>query len=188
MKKSNYLSARPVLICLLSALWLSPAMAEETVCNGSLGAVTVDNLRVPQNATCRLTGTRVKGTITVQNNAALVARKVVVIGNVQAENARQVNVLAGSRVGGSVQLVQGGGAKVYDSFIDSDILFDSNNAYFRAARNNVGGNIQAFQNSGGVEISSNTINGNLQCKENFPEPIGGGNVVGGNKEDQCSGL
>ena len=72
-------------ITLLGILSVTPALAEETVCRSSLGTVVVDNLRVPQNATCRLAGTRVKGTITVQNNATLIARKVVVIGNVQAE-------------------------------------------------------------------------------------------------------
>ena len=48
--------------------------------------------------------------------------------------------------------------------------------------------MQAFQNTGGVEIRGNRINGNLQCKENSPRPTGGGNVVGGNKEDQCARL
>jgi hypothetical protein len=38
-----------------------PAQAEERVCRGSIGAKTVDNLRVPQGATCTLNGTYVKG-------------------------------------------------------------------------------------------------------------------------------
>jgi hypothetical protein len=182
-------STKPILvITLLSILWATPTLAEETVCRSSLGSVIVDNLRVPQNAICRLAGTRVKGTITVQNNATLTARRVVVIGNVQAENAKQVNVLESSRVGGSVQVVQSGGVNVLDSFIDSDILYDRNNAYLRASRNTIGGNLQAFQNSGGVEIRRNVIDGNLQCKTNNPAPIGGNNVVGGVKEDQCKRL
>ena len=57
-----------------------------------------------------------------------------------------------------------------------------------ALRNRVGGDVQAFQNTGGVVISSNRINGNLQCKANSPPPTGGRNVVGGNKEDQCRRL
>jgi hypothetical protein len=48
--------------------------------------------------------------------------------------------------------------------------------------------VQAFQNRGGVQIANNVINGNLQCKENRPAPTGGGNRVGGNKEDQCARL
>jgi len=48
--------------------------------------------------------------------------------------------------------------------------------------------VQAFQNRGGVTISRNRIDGNLQCKANRPAPRGGGNIVGGNKEDQCARL
>ena len=42
------------------------ALAEERVCRGTIGAVTVDNLRVPQGATCTLNGTYVKGTVKVE--------------------------------------------------------------------------------------------------------------------------
>jgi len=61
----------------------------------------------------------------------------------------------------------------------------------------VGGNVQGqraaavlLENStvGGVEVSDNRINGNLQCKENDPAPTGGGNIVQGNKGDQCARL
>lgn len=164
------------------------AYAEETVCRSSIGRTTVDNLRVPDNATCTLTGTRVLGTVKVESNAKLTARKVIVIGNVQAENAYQVNVFEGSRVGGSVQVKQGGGANVSDSFIDGDIQYDENINPLKVLRNDVGGNVQVVKNFGGVEIRTNVIDGNLQCKENKPAPVGGRNVVGGNKEDQCRRL
>lgn len=188
MKTFNFLFKRGLFISLLAVIWLTPAIAEETTCRSSLGAITVDNLRVPQNATCRLTSTRVKGTIIVQNNATLIARKVVVIGNVQAVSANQVSVLEGSRIGGSIQHKQGGRAIVSDSAVDSDIQYESNYAYVRALRNNVGGSIQVFQNTGGAEFRRNVVDGNLQCKANIPAPIGGNNVVGGNKEDQCGHL
>ena len=175
--------AAPIL--LLSA---APASAEERVCRGTIGATTVDNLRVPQYASCVLLGTRVKGTIKVEFNATLRAEDVLVIGNVQAENAKSVRVLDGSRVGGSVQVKQGGGAVVSDSRIEGDIQYDANSAKLCALRNRVGGSVQAFQNVGGLEIRRNTIDGNLQCKENTPPPTGGGNIVGGNKEDQCARL
>jgi hypothetical protein len=164
------------------------AMAEERVCKGTLGAVTVDNLRVPQNATCTLYGTRVKGTIKVESNATLRARKVMVIGNVQAQNARLVLVTEKSRIGGSVQVVKGGGATVADTFVNGNILYDENQAKLSVLRSDVGGNVQVFQNTGGVLIRYNVIDENLQCKANSPAPIGGSNTVGGNKEDQCSRL
>lgn len=49
--------------------------------------------------------------------------------------------------------------------------------------------VQLFENvGGGARITGNTIGGNLQCKQNAPEPVGGGNQVGGNAEDQCRGF
>ena len=171
------------------ALLASPAaLADERVCRGFIGKVTVDNLRVPDYATCTLYGTRVKGNITVEYGSTLKARRVVVIGNVQAENSKLVQVLENSRVGGSVQLKQGRAASVNDSHVDGDIQYESNSGMLRALRNDVGGNLQVMQNVGGVELRRNVIDGNLQCKSNSPAPIGGGNVVGGNKEDQCRRL
>lgn len=162
------------------------AVAEERVCRGSLGAITVDNLRVPSGARCTLTRTRVQGNIVVQTNAQLVARGVRVIGNVQAEGAARVVVAANSRVGGSVQIVQGGSAHVRATMINADLLYDDNKGPLSASDNNIGGNLQAFQNTGGVAITDNVIDGNLTCKANVPAPTGGGNIVQGVKEDQCA--
>jgi hypothetical protein len=164
------------------------AAAEERTCRGTIGRRTVDNLRVPQGAPCTLKATRVKGTIKVERGAVLKAYRIRVIGNVQAEGARNVVVRRGSRIGGSVQIVQGGAAKILGNRINADILFDEQRRALSAGGNMIGGNLQAFQNSGGVTISNNTIDGNLQCKENRPRPVGGGNVVHGNKEDQCRRL
>jgi len=58
------------------------AFAEENVCRGTIGAKTLDNVKVPQGANCTLKGTKVKGTIKVKSGARLEAIKVNVIGNV----------------------------------------------------------------------------------------------------------
>lgn len=108
------------------------------------------------------------------------------VGNVQAENARNVVIKDSSRIGGSVQVKQGGGASVLSSRIAGDIQFDDNSRFLKANNNRVGGSIQVVGNSGGAQIRGNVVDGNLQCKENRPAPTGGGNVVGGNKEDQCA--
>jgi hypothetical protein len=152
----------------LTALAPAAASGEERVCTGTIGATTLDNVRVPQDAKCVLKQTKVQGTIKVERNATLRAKRVRVIGNVQGEDARRVNVVKRSRVGGSVQVVQGRAAKVTRSRINADV--------------------QMFENSGRIRIADNVIDGNLQCKENSQTPIGGGNVVHGNKEDQCAGL
>jgi hypothetical protein len=186
--KSIALRAAGAFLVAISLLVIGPspvALGEERTCRGSIGSRTVDNLRVPDGATCTLNGTTVKGTIKVEGNAVLYAYAVRVVGNVQAEDARKVIVAAGSRIGGSVQIVQGGIAKVLNSRITGDILFDDNDGRSAARSNVVGGDVQAFQNTGGVRIYNNRIDGNLQCKANSPAPRGGGNVVEGNKEDQC---
>jgi hypothetical protein len=177
-------------LAVAAALMALPASAaaEERVCRGTIGATTLDNVRVPQGASCTLNGTYVKGTVKVERTATLRASAARVIGNVQGENAWRVNVVNGSRIGGSVQVVQGGAATVADSRVTGDILYDDNASALRVLRNRVGGNVQAFQNTGGVQVTSNVIDGNLQCKENVPAPTGGGNQVGGNKEDQCARL
>ena len=55
-------------------------------------------------------------------------------------------------------------------------------------RNIVGGDVQIFTNTGGADIRNNTIDGNLQCKDNNPAPTGSGNDVSGDREDQCEGF
>ncbi len=81
-------------------------------------------------------------------------------------------VAGGSRVDDSVQVKQGARAKVIDSRVNGDIQLDDNSAKNAAKRNVVGGNVQAFQNDGGVAIFANRIDGNLQCKEIDRRPRG----------------
>jgi hypothetical protein len=149
------------------AMGVQAASAEERICRGTLGSIAVDNLRVPQGATCTLQRTRVKGTVKVGRSARLNATGIRVVGNVQAENAASV-IVKSSTVGGSIQVVQGRAATVNG--------------------NRVTGDVQLFANRGALKVTSNRIDGNLQCKENARRPGGGGNAVAGNKEDQCSRL
>jgi hypothetical protein len=150
-----------------AALTATPALAEERRCRGAMGATTVVDLVVPQDATCTLKGTRVKGSIRVERGATLNAMRIRVIGNVHAEGAVAVNI-ARSRVGESIQVVQGGKSKL--------------------SRTVVKGDVQYFENLGQISIRSNRVAGNLQCKQNSLGPRGGGNVIQGDKEDQCAGL
>jgi hypothetical protein len=176
------------LVAAAMAVAATGALAEEFTCTGTVGAQTLDNVRVPPNATCTLEKTRVKGTIKVETDGTLKATKVVVIGNVQGEGAHKVTLSRGSRVGGSVQLVQGGSATISKTAIDGDILLDENVGKLRVLANEVGGSVQVFQNDAEILIRDNRIDGNLQCKENVPPPAGSGNIVQGNKEDQCAKL
>jgi hypothetical protein len=172
-------------------IWAPVAIADDRVCIGTIGAVTVDNLIVPSGRTCTLNGTRVEGNIIVSTGAMLTAKGVDVDGNVQAEGARsvQVLVLGGARsfVGGDVQIEQGGSARIDRVDIDGDLQLFQNRGFLRVTGNDIGGNLQANQNTGGIHIANNIIAENLQCAANNPPPTGGGNTAG-DKEDQCANL
>jgi len=88
-------------------------------------------------------------------------------GNVQSEESTAVTVLAGT-VGGDIQPDDGGSVEIDGVFVD--------------------GNVQVYDNTGGVVIQNAEIGGNLQCQGNVPAPTGGNNVVHGSAEDQCAGL
>jgi hypothetical protein len=166
------------------------AQAEERMCRGTIGSTTVDNLRVPQGASCTLNGTRVEGTVKVERNATLVANTIRVKGNVQSEGFKNITLRQNSVVVGSVQLengLDGGSGRVLNSKVNGDLQFFSNDARMIARGNTLLANFQANQNTGGLVIENNRIAENLQCQSNNPPPTGGGNTAG-DKEGQCARL
>lgn len=191
-ESANEATALVALALALTALLMTATTAEadERVCRGTIGAKTVDNLKVPQGASCNLNSTKVKGTIEVQNRARLVANKVRVNGNIQSEGYKSILVRRGSIVGGSVQLkngLKGGSGRVLNTRVTGDLQYEENFGKMVARNNKLLANLQAVQNKGGLVISKNRVSENLQCKENKPAPIGGGNTAG-DKEGQCARL
>ncbi len=183
--KARYLALSAMALGMTLAA--APAMADEFVCTGAVGAVSLDNVFVPDGASCSLDRTRLNGSLVVGRGAQVQANSVSINGNIQAEGAAFVGVGGYSSVGGSVQIVQGGGAKIERARIKGDLYFDSNTSPIAATGNRVGGNLQAFQNRGGLMFTNNVMNGNMQCKENMPAPTGSGNQSP-SKEDQCARL
>ena len=172
------------------AVFAPAAQAEERVCRGTIGATTVDNLKVPQGASCTLNGTRVEGTVKVERNARLSASGIRVKGNVQSEGFKNILLRQGSVVVGSVQLENGlrdGSGRVLNTRINGDLQYFSNRANMVARGNTILANLQANQNTGGLVIENNRIAENLQCQSNNPRPTGGGNTAG-DKEGQCARL
>jgi hypothetical protein len=176
-----------IAVIALAAFGAAPAFAEETICTGTIGPVSLDNIFVPDGATCVLDRTRANGNLVIGTGATLQATSVRINGSVQAEGASHVQVGGSSTVGGSVQIVQGHSATLNKVRVSGDILLDSNHGALKAVANVVGGNLQVFQNEGGVLLRNNRIDGNLQCKANAPAPRGSGNVAA-SKEDQCARL
>lgn len=188
MKKKLYTLPMALLTMLLVFVGsVSTVAADNFECRGKVGPITVDNLVVPDRATCTLTGTKVEGNIIVLTGGRLNADRVSVDGNIQAEGHATVKV-TNSTVGGSVQIKQGRDAQVIATRINGDLQLEQNTGKFRLNRNTIGGNLQANQNSGsGLEISRNVINSALQCQANSPVPTGGRNQAS-SKEDQCTNL
>lgn len=166
-----------------------PARADDFHCPPSLGSVTIDgNLLV--SAPCRLDGTTVIGNVHLYAGGSLIARGGVRIGgSLQGENADFVD-LSDTRVDGNVQLDDfvGDRSIVNRTAVGGSIQLKANRSRLEIIDNDVDADVQAFENRGLVLIADNRIGGNLQCKENDPHPAGGGNVVEGNKEDQCANL
>jgi hypothetical protein len=175
---------------LASAVFAPAAQAEERVCRGTISATTVDNLGVPQGASCTLNGTRVEGTVKVERNARLTANGIRVKGNVQSEGFKNIVLRQASVVVGSVQLENGlsdGSGRVINTRINGDLQFFSNEARMIARGNTILANFQANQNMGGLVIENNRVAENLQCQSNSPPPTGGSNTAG-DKEGQCARL
>jgi hypothetical protein len=94
-------------------------------------------------------------------------------GNVKFEKNAGSTVIHENMIGGELQI------------FENDVVGEFQNGQF--TENQVAGNMQLFKNQGPSEVSGNIVAKNLQCKENVPPPVGGGNVAE-QKEDQCAAL
>jgi hypothetical protein len=156
-------------------------------CNNQIiGAVSLDSVFVPANAACRLEGTTLIGSVQVGQGASLQAQAVRVAGDLQAEGAAHVALAGDSRIMGSLQVRQGGSASVNGSYVAGDVQLESMAGSVLASGNQVGGSVQAFGNRGGVTLTDNVMQGNLQCGENLPAPVFSGNVAA-SADGQCLG-
>ncbi len=156
-------------------------------CQGTIGAQSYANLVVPAGASCTLIGTHITGNVTVETGATLQASALKVEGHLQAQGAAVVTVNHNSTVGGNLVLTQGGSATVDRVQVTGDLRLDSNQRALSAMRNRIGGNFQAVGNAAGLVVSSNVIDGTLQCQQNLIVPLGGDNQAIG-LEEQCAGL
>jgi len=114
--------------------------------------------------------------------------------------------LVDNDVAGSVIVKNNVGPLVVDdNRIGANLQVSNNNVGFAAAypdegclqstpsdngeilRNVVAGNVQITKNLGEIEITLNSITGSLQCSNNSPPPVGGGNIAA-QKQGQCRGL
>ena len=139
------------------------ATADDLECTGTLSELQIDNVIVPAGATCDLGGTRVQGNITVGTNAALIANTALINGNVHGNGFRAVVLGMGTEVRGNVELKNGRRADISNSVVRQNLLLENNRGKIIVRVTSVGGNLQAFQNDGKLQIISNSIiGGDLQ--------------------------
>jgi len=203
-------AAVPLLALAAVAFPAQPVLADDFECVGTAPpGLVFENLVVPSGAVCELAGHTILGNVKVLPGGSLTAQGITVGGDVQADGHDSLLMAASSVRNGSVQAKNGTGlsTSLIGLWIGGDVeLFDSDHGFVFASGNTVGGNfkieknetgfydlrgnfiagnLQFFTNAGLSFIQDNTIEGNLQCKENVPPPVSAPNAVGGNAEEQC---
>ena len=164
------------------------AQAQNVSCPPAIGNVRIDgNLAI--TARCELTGTDVRGNVTLFAGGSLIARDVRIRGNLEGHRADFVD-LQRSRVDGNVRLEElvGDVTSIGRTDIRGDLLLIRNRSRLEILNNDLDGNLQAIGNTGGVLLAGNSIDDDLECTGNAPRPFGIGNRVDGDREGQCRSL
>lgn len=93
----------PVLLVFgLTLAMTTKTNAQEVFCQGTLGDITVNGVRVPSGRTCTLKGTTVLGDVFVEANATLLASWANIKGNIWASEARYVDLGSHTKVEGTL--------------------------------------------------------------------------------------
>jgi hypothetical protein len=165
----------------------------------------MDDSTVHGSVTCEdcdaldLFASAVRGNVQSKNSSAgSVMSAMDIGGDVQFEGTGQFLDLVESTVGGDVQVGKTlltalpaiilEGMHLRNNQIAGNVqVVETTASGHEIVGNSVEDNLQFFKNHGPSDIADNTIGGNLQCKENVPPPMGGGNAAK-QKEDQCATL
>lgn len=136
-----------------------------SACNGSLGAVTVEQVFVPRNASCTLNGTRVRGDVKVARNGAVSAIGARIDGNIQAEDARAVNTSANTVVEGDIQVKRLALATIENTTITGNLQVEETGASLVASDTRVDGDLQVTK-AASVALTRVAVRGDIQFVEN----------------------
>lgn len=142
--------------------------APDTICTGSIGAITVQGkLVVPANATCTLSSTRILGSIEVGINATLRATRINVAGDTLATQHRLVSITTSSHIEGHTKLSKGGSITITSSSAFGGVEISENTARPSLTSVNIAnGGLFVEKNRGGATVHSNRVNGNMEVSEN----------------------
>ena len=179
-----------VAACALAAFALQAgnASAQGSNCLLDLGAVVV-NGNVNIATSCELTGTEVRGNVTLFAGGSLIARNVRIRGRLEGSRANFID-MERSRVDGNVRLEEmvGDVSTIELTELHGDVLLTSNRSHLEILNNTIDEGLLATGNTGGMLIAGNSIGEDLECSGNTPMPLGIGNVVDGDRKGQCQNL
>jgi cytoskeletal protein CcmA (bactofilin family) len=162
------------------------AFADDRVCTGTISSGTLDNVIV-SSGNCVLTGSVVVNGNVKQTGGNLKIDGRPIGGNVQAEGGGFTKVVNDATIEGDVQIKKTTGlAQVRGSDIDGDVqVEEKRRGSIEIVSNDVREDVQVWKNTGltSILIKNNDIGGNLQCKENTPNPTVSGNTA---SDIECS--
>jgi hypothetical protein len=143
----------------------STAATRASACNGTLGALSVDQVSVPAGASCTLNGTRVQGDVKVARGGSVTATGARIGGNVQAEDSRTVVISASTVVIGDVQAKRLASVRLENSTVDGNVQVEERGASLITSGVRVGGDLQV-KKAASATIGSTTVDGDIQLEEN----------------------
>ena len=162
-------------------------------CEDAPGDASFEDVLVRDGASCVLDAVHVDGDVEVETGGSLDLSNSVVDGNVQSDDGLVIR-LAANQIDGDIQVkrtLPEGSVAILNNEVDGNIQVEENETAVTVSGNAVDGDVQFVENiaESPHTIADNTIDGDLQCKDNQPDPLsGGGNVVDGDREDQCEVL
>ena len=154
----------------LGMLAAQDAAAADRYCPPNPTRTVKGNVIVKGEKPCQLS-VKVKGNVEVKYGAVLEAKEARILGNVQAEGAKQV-VLEDTYVRGDVQLKYLEGtdmheSEVSDSKIRGNVQLEGNKTPIEVDDNKISGDLQAYENYDMLNINMNKIRGNLEVYKNY---------------------
>jgi hypothetical protein len=170
------------------ALYGQSAVAQDLDCAENLGDTRVRG-NVNVTSRCVLSGTEVRGNVTLFPGGSLIARNARIRGSLDASRADFVTI-SSTRIDGAVDLRElvGDVSSIERADIRGDVLLARNRSRLELLNNDLRRNLQLAANTGGVVVSGNSIGGDLQCTGNTPAPVGLANRIDGDGDGQCARL
>jgi hypothetical protein len=167
----------------LMGLQAKPAQANDTICTGLVTGAH-DNVVVPDNGFCVLSGALVRGNVLVRTEGTLISQRSTILGNVQGPQVRQILLQFQTQVGGDVQ-IKGANPGTLNGFdigvrVGGDAQLEENQGRVFVDAAFVEGDLEVRKNitQGLLEVEFNTVGGNIKVEDNVIQSPSSMSVLG----------